>query len=117
MGVELAIDDFGTGYSSLSYLKQMPFDRLKIDQSFVRDIPQSADDCAIVRAILAMACNLDLKVIAEGVESSEQQEFLHAEGCNEIQGFFLSPPVPADDFVSLLLNTRRTRGMDNVVSY
>jgi EAL domain-containing protein (putative c-di-GMP-specific phosphodiesterase class I) len=100
MGVELAVDDFGTGYSSLSYLKQMPVDRLKIDQSFVRDIPSSADDCAIVRAILAMASNLKLQVIAEGVESEDQLAFLHDEGCQEVQGYLLSPPVNADSFIA-----------------
>ena len=98
MGVELAVDDFGTGYSSLSYLKQMPVDRLKIDQSFVRDLPRNANDCAIVRAILAMAANLNLQVIAEGVESVEQMEFLRAEGCQEMQGFFVSPPISAEHF-------------------
>jgi EAL domain-containing protein (putative c-di-GMP-specific phosphodiesterase class I) len=98
MGVEIAVDDFGTGYSSLSYLKQMPVDRLKVDQSFVRDIPYCADDCAIVRAILAMAANLNLQVIAEGVESEEQREFLRKEGCQEMQGYLLSPAVSADSF-------------------
>ncbi|SDF61554.1 diguanylate cyclase/phosphodiesterase [Massilia sp. PDC64] len=103
MGVELAVDDFGTGYSSLSYLKQLPVDRLKVDQSFVRDLPHSADDRAIVRAILAMAANLNLQVIAEGVESEEQLEFLRAEGCQEIQGFVLSPPVSAASFAERFL--------------
>jgi EAL domain-containing protein (putative c-di-GMP-specific phosphodiesterase class I) len=114
MGVELAVDDFGTGYSSLSYLKQMPVDRLKIDQSFVRDIPDSADDCAIVRAILAMASNLNLQVIAEGVESAPQMEFLRGEGCQEIQGFLLSPAVSAENFASRYFDEKRpdARGPD-----
>ena len=107
MGVELAVDDFGTGYSSLSYLKQMPVDRLKIDQSFVRDLPHSLDDCAIVRAILAMAANLKLEVIAEGVESQEQLDFLHAEGCHEAQGFFLGRPVSSDNFLTHFLDAGR----------
>jgi diguanylate cyclase (GGDEF)-like protein/PAS domain S-box-containing protein len=100
MGVELAVDDFGTGYSSLSYLKEMPVDRLKIDQSFVRDVPHSANDCAIVRTILAMASTLNLQVIAEGVESEEQLAFLRAEGCQEIQGYILSPPMSPACFLA-----------------
>lgn len=100
IGVQLAVDDFGTGYSSLSYLKQMPVDRLKIDQSFVRDLPGDAGDCAIVRAILAMAANLNLHVIAEGVESEAQLDFLRREGCQEVQGYLLSPPISPDSFIA-----------------
>lgn len=116
LGVELAVDDFGTGYSSLSYLKQMPVDRLKIDQSFVREIPDNADDCAIVRAILAMAINLNLEVIAEGVESQAQLEFLHIEGCHEVQGFFLSPPVSPDNFVTHFLAAGHVSGPRRVAA-
>ncbi|MBI1891086.1 MAG: EAL domain-containing protein [Burkholderiales bacterium] len=97
LGVTVAIDDFGTGYSSLSYLKQLPIDRLKIDRSFVKDTPADSDDCAIVRTIISMSNNLGLYVIAEGVESQAQVDFLASEGCNEIQGYFLSKPVPADE--------------------
>jgi diguanylate cyclase (GGDEF)-like protein/PAS domain S-box-containing protein len=103
MGVKLAIDDFGTGYSSLSYLKRFPVDYVKIDQSFIRDLSANGEDAAITRAIIAMAHSLELKVVAEGVETQAQMDFLKAQRCDEIQGFLISRPLAAEHFVKLLV--------------
>ena len=95
MGIRIAIDDFGTGYSSLTYLKKFPLNALKIDQSFVRDLTKDADDMAIIKAIITLAKGLNLNVVAEGVETQEQQEKLRSLGCYEMQGYWLSPPLDA----------------------
>jgi diguanylate cyclase (GGDEF)-like protein len=102
LGVRLAIDDFGTGNSAVVYLKQFPIDVLKIDQSFVRGVANSSEDAAITSATIAMARQLGLRVVAEGVEEDEQIEFLERHGCREFQGFLFSPAVPADEFAKLL---------------
>ncbi|WP_254442036.1 EAL domain-containing protein [Duganella vulcania] len=102
LGVRLSIDDFGTGYSSLSYLKRFPVDIIKIDRSFVRDVPQDADDAAIISAIIALAHSLRLEVVAEGVETAAQLQFLQGRECDLMQGFYLSPAVPADQFADLV---------------
>jgi len=101
-GIELAIDDFGTGYSSLSYLRRLPLDKLKIDQSFVRDVLESDDDAAIVQAIISLGKSLNMRLIAEGVEILQQKEFLMRYGCENIQGYFYSKPIPAQEVEKLL---------------
>lgn len=102
MGIEIAIDDFGTGYSSLSYLKRLPINKLKIDQSFVQDISEDEDDRVIITSIIALAKNMNLHVIAEGVEAIEQKDFLLAQGCELIQGYYYSRPVPKQEMTKLL---------------
>jgi EAL domain-containing protein (putative c-di-GMP-specific phosphodiesterase class I) len=102
LGVRLAIDDFGTGYSSLSYLRRFPIDTLKIDRSFVIDIPEDADNAAITEAIVRLGQSLRLDLVAEGVETKEQLEYLGSIGCKKIQGFFFSRPLPAEEMSRLL---------------
>jgi len=105
IGIELAIDDFGTGYSSLTYLKKLPLNKLKIDKSFVMDIPKDEDDIAITKAIIALGQSLNLKIIAEGVETQEQKDFLVKNGCDNIQGYYYSKPLAAKDITKLLNGT------------
>ncbi len=105
LGVKLAIDDFGTGYSSLAYLKKFNIDRLKIDQSFVRDINTDPNDAAIVRAIVQMAHTLNLDVIAEGVENEAMLKHVRESGCDEVQGYFFSKPLSANDFAAFMQRT------------
>lgn len=104
LGVSISVDDFGTGYSSFHYLRSFPIDRLKIDRTFVRDIQQDPSDAEIVAAIIAMAHNLNIQVIAEGVETEEQLNFLRRHKCDEMQGYFWSPPVDSDNIEKLLIS-------------
>jgi diguanylate cyclase (GGDEF)-like protein len=102
MGVRISIDDFGTGHSSLGYLKRFPIDRLKVDRSFVRDLPHNNDDVAITRAVIAMAHSLKMTVVAEGVEHQDQFDLLRNEGCDEFQGFYCAKPMEEDDLLKFL---------------
>ncbi|MFO1372332.1 MAG: EAL domain-containing protein [Candidatus Competibacteraceae bacterium] len=110
LGVQLAIDDFGTGYSSLSRLKQLPLDRLKIDKVFVREVNSQPNDAAIATAVIAMAESMGLRVIAEGVENEAQLRFLESKRCNEIQGYYLSRPLPTDAMTTMFHNQPVSRG-------
>lgn len=109
LGFGIAVDDFGTGYCSLSYLKRFPLDTLKIDRSFVEDLSVDADDAAIVRSIIALGHNLNLKIVAEGVATEAQLRFLQEAGCDAVQGFLLSAAVPASDFAGLLARSASSR--------
>ena len=117
MGVKLSIDDFGTGYSCLSYLKHYPVDKLKIDQSFVRDCVVDRDDAAITASIISMAHSLHLKVIAEGVEHEAQMSFLRQHRCDEIQGHYFSKPLSADKAASMLQSEEGFRDFDDAAAF
>src|SRR5215475_13533425 len=106
-GIRLAIDDFGTGYSSMSLMKQFPIDTIKIDRSFVRDLPEDTEDCAIAEAIISMGKALGMTIVAEGVETADQQTFLRDHHCDEIQGFIFSKPVTAQQMTILLRSPPR----------
>jgi EAL domain-containing protein (putative c-di-GMP-specific phosphodiesterase class I) len=111
-GIRFSIDDFGTGYSSMAYLQQLPLDQLKIDQSFVRRLPEDSNSLTIVRAISALAAGLDLEVIAEGVETEAQRSILHANGCQHYQGYLFGRPMPLAEFERLIMVNAQTVGCE-----
>jgi len=109
-GIELAIDDFGTGYSSLSYLKRLPINKLKIDRAFVQDLPRGQSDAAIAKTVISLGENLRLKVVAEGVETRDQMEYLRQQGCLLVQGFLYARPLPAEEFTQFLQQQNSRQG-------
>jgi EAL domain-containing protein (putative c-di-GMP-specific phosphodiesterase class I) len=109
LGITLAIDDFGTGYSSMAMVRELPIDALKIDRSFVRDVGGNAEGKAIVNAIIALGRALNLTVVAEGVETREQESFLREQRCDQEQGYLISVPLPAAEFAAFLADQTRAR--------
>src|SRR5690606_1065398 len=107
MGVDAALVDFGTGYSSLSYIQRLPIRKIKLDRAFIADLPGNEKDIALVRAMIGMANGLELPVVAEGVETAAQREFLRGAGCSELQGYLISQPVPAEKMAELLRQSDR----------
>ena len=105
-GIGLAMDDFGTGYSSLSYLRRFPFDKIKVDRSFVRQLPADAESAAIVRAIITMGSCLGMTTTVEGVETAEQYAFVASEQCSQVQGYHVSRPLPSADFIAFLVGQK-----------
>jgi EAL domain-containing protein (putative c-di-GMP-specific phosphodiesterase class I) len=106
LGIRIAMDDFGTGYSSLSYLRAFPFDKLKIDRSFVRDLSESSRSTAIVKAVIGLGSSLGVTTVAEGVETAAQLQLLKEYGCDEVQGYLFSPPLPPSDMRQFLKTWR-----------
>ncbi|MBD3560468.1 EAL domain-containing protein, partial [Planktothrix sp. FACHB-1355] len=114
LGVKLALDDFGTGYSSLNYLRRFPIHTLKIDRSFVRDVVSNSHDGAVTNAIITLAKSLDLNITAEGVETQEQCEYVKAQGCHEIQGYYFSPPIPTLAMTALLKKSEKVTNYEDI---
>ena len=109
MGVRISVDDFGTGYTSISYLKQFPVSVLKIDQQFIKGLPNNQNDLAITSAVIALGHNLGLEVVAEGVETAEQMQYLADHDCDLVQGYFLSRPLPASKIVQQFTKSGETK--------
>ena len=110
LGVRISIDDFGTGYSSLSYLKRLPIDQLKVDRSFIMDLPDDDDDRVITELIVSMAKQLKLEVVAEGVETEQQHQYLDSLGCDYAQGYLFARPLPPDEFMVFVFDSVQKRG-------
>ncbi len=113
LGIKISMDDFGTGFSSLSYLKYFPIDSLKIDRSFIKDIPLAPKDTAITKTIIALGRRLNLKVIAEGVETKEQLAFLCSRRCNEVQGYLISKPLPPEEAIGSAAKRMERQGINS----